>query len=243
MELICMKVGDFVVRKSYGEDITFKIIGIKENESGERVYILKGVNLRIEADAPLDDLEIVSNYYLGKMDKIFNENATRCIKKILKQREKEYLVYSDLLKKSKIMRKNKNFKKSVNQEFDEKMFFGRPGKVLHIDGDKQYLEVCLKTYRELSINVVGKAVPENRQPEIIVELVKEYRPDIVVLTGHDGMIRNAKNYIDIDNYRNSKYFVESVMQLRQYEPDYDDLVIFAGACQSCYEAILDAGAN
>jgi spore coat assembly protein len=24
---------------------------------------------------------------------------------------------------------------------------------------------------------------------------------------------------------------------------YDDLVIFAGACQSCYEAILDAGAN
>ena len=238
-----MEVGDFVVRKSYGKDITFKIIGVKENQDGKEIYILKGVNLRIEADSPSEDLEIVSNHYQGKMDRVFNENATRCIKKILREREKDYQVYSDILKKSKILRKNKNYKNTINQDFDEKMFFGRPGKVLHIDGDKEYLEVCLKTYKELSIDVVGKAIPENKQPEMVVDLVKEYRPDIVVLTGHDGIIRNTKNYMDINNYRNSKYFVESVVKLRQYEPDYDDLVIFAGACQSCYEAILDAGAN
>ena len=31
--------------------------------------------------------------------------------------------------------------------------------------------------------------------------------------------------------------------LRDYNSSYDELVIFAGACQSCYENILDAGAN
>lgn len=57
------------------------------------------------------------------------------------------------------------------------------------------------------------------------------------------MIRSNDDFGDLLNYRNSKYFVDSVTNLREYEPNYDDLVIFAGACQSCYESILDAGAN
>ena len=89
----------------------------------------------------------------------------------------------------------------------------------------------------------GVAIPEQEQPKVIVDLVKKYKADIVVLTGHDGMIRSNNDFGDLLNYRNSKYFVESVTNLREYEPNYDDLVIFAGACQSCYESILDAGAN
>ena len=46
-----------------------------------------------------------------------------------------------------------------------------------------------------------------------------------------------------NNYRNSKFFVEAVTELRNIQPSYDELVIFAGACQSCYEKILDSGAN
>jgi len=49
--------------------------------------------------------------------------------------------------------------------------------------------------------------------------------------------------MDLKNYKNSKYFIDTVIELRNYEPGYDNLVIFAGACQSHYEAILDAGAN
>ncbi len=49
--------------------------------------------------------------------------------------------------------------------------------------------------------------------------------------------------LDLNNYRNSKYFIESVKILRNYNSSYDELVIFAGACQSCYESILEAGAN
>ena len=32
-------------------------------------------------------------------------------------------------------------------------------------------------------------------------------------------------------------------EARKYEPDYDKLCIFAGACQSYYEGIMGAGAN
>ena len=37
--------------------------------------------------------------------------------------------------------------------------------------------------------------------------------------------------------------MEAVIKAREYEPNRDDLIIFAGACQSHYEALIDAGAN
>jgi spore coat assembly protein len=45
------------------------------------------------------------------------------------------------------------------------------------------------------------------------------------------------------NYRNSRYFVETVKQARNWKMSNEDLVIFAGACQSYYEAIREAGAD
>ena len=57
------------------------------------------------------------------------------------------------------------------------------------------------------------------------------------------MIKNGKNYNDINNYRNSRYFVKSVNEARRWNSDKNELVIFAGACQSYYEAIMSAGAN
>ncbi|MDD2627999.1 MAG: sporulation peptidase YabG [Clostridia bacterium] len=48
---------------------------------------------------------------------------------------------------------------------------------------------------------------------------------------------------NIDNYKNSRNFIETVLEARRYEHNLDNLVIFAGACQSYYEAILSAGAN
>jgi spore coat assembly protein len=126
---------------------------------------------------------------------------------------------------------------------EESKFIGKSGKVLHIDGDEQYLDVCLRGYKSLGIEAFGKLVPEVQQPVVIYELLKEYRPDILVLTGHDGMIKGMQNYRNIENYRNSRYFVEAVKKAREYEPSYDNLVVFAGACQSHFEALIDGGAN
>ena len=38
-----MDIGDSVVRRSYGKDVTFKIIDIKD-KNGEKNFILKGIN-------------------------------------------------------------------------------------------------------------------------------------------------------------------------------------------------------
>lgn len=245
-----MKEGDLVVRKSYGKDITFKIMNIKTNDDGKEIYELKGVNIRIEADSPGDDLELVRDGDEGKADQIFNKKINESIKKVIMQRGDSVtgakMVYKPLKKEKEKMRKGKTVKSKENDKNsnkDKELIFGRPGRILHVDGDSEYLEVCLKTYKELNLDVIGKSVKENMQPSKILEIVKEVKPDIVVITGHDGMIKGTEDYIDLDNYRNSKYYVEAVSVLRSYEPNYDDLVIFAGACQSCYEAILDAGAN
>ena len=58
------------------------------------------------------------------------------------------------------------------------------------------------------------------------------------------MIKHGTRYRDIYNYRNSKYFLQTVKEARKYnEKTNKDLVIFAGACQSYFEALMEAGAN
>lgn len=230
-----MKVGDLVVRKSYDKDITFKIIDIKEDDKGNPVYILKGISIRIIADSRIDDLEIVDDEYVGTKEKILNRRVEDAIKKAVSMRgdDEATKVLNNLYRGSKT---------SKNQQ-NKELVFGRPGKILHIDGDSEYLETCLKVYKQLSLEAVGRAIPEKKQPDMIVDLVKEIKPDIVVLTGHDSVLRTPDDYLNLDNYRNSKYYIEAVKALRNYNSSYDELVIFAGACQSCYECMLDAGAN
>ena len=60
----------------------------------------------------------------------------------------------------------------------------------------------------------------------------------------DRMIRKGREYNNIYNYKNSKYFIETVKEARRYEREQTkDLVIFAGACESYFEALIMAGAN
>ncbi|MGG5462862.1 sporulation peptidase YabG [Clostridium sp. B9] len=226
-----MKVGDLVVRKSYSKDITFKIIDIKEYD-GKLVYILKGLHIRIIADSKEEDLEKVDDSFAGDKDKTFDSKVNEVIQKVLLNRDKQGNV--DMFRHESFERKDSS---------DKELIFGRPGRILHVDGDSVYMETCLKVYKQLHLNAIGVAIPEKEQPQKILALVKEYNPDIVVLTGHDGVVKDSKGMLDLNNYRNSKYFIESVKTLRSYNSSYDELVIFAGACQSCYENILEAGAN
>lgn len=224
--MFLLKIGDIVVRKSYGKDITFKIIDIKKTEDGE-IYTLKGINLRIIADSVEEDLEVVDEEDT-KEEQVFNRKVNSSIKKILLSRTGKNLYRREF----KVIKSNNN-----------ELSFGRPGKILHVDGDSEYLDVCLKVYKQLGLDVIGKVIAEKDQPSQVLQLVKSVKPDIVVITGHDAVTKGTRDYIDINNYRNSKYYVETVSELRNYEPGYDNLVIFAGACQSNYEALLDAGAN
>ena len=56
------------------------------------------------------------------------------------------------------------------------------------------------------------------------------------------MIKNGTGFNNLNNYRNSAYFVNTIQKARAWE-NGNHLAIFAGACQSYYEAIISAGAN
>ncbi|TDT62336.1 sporulation peptidase YabG [Fonticella tunisiensis] len=222
-----LKVGDIVIRKSYGGDIYFKIVQIVKKQDGRNFYILKGTNLRIMADAPGEDLEKPSLNRISLNDETYNKKVNTIMKKILLARRNQ----------------TTRFRGGVIQRTEDGITFGKAGKVMHLDGDEEYLNVCLRGYKQLGVEAIGRPVPELQQPEVIMDLLKEYRPDILVITGHDGMLKGSVNFRSLDSYRNSKYFVKAVKIAREFEPSYDDLVIFAGACQSHFEALIDAGAN
>ncbi|MBP2636752.1 MAG: yabG [Firmicutes bacterium] len=223
-----VQVGDLVIRKSHGGDIVFKVTEMFVDNDQQTHCILKGLHLRLMADSPIDDLEPIEAENLRneivRMESMHNDTLRQVLMRRGREREQVELRRAEATKKF--------------------TFFDLPGRVLHLDGDEEYLKMCLKTYNQLTIPAEGRWVEEAKQADVVTALLEEIRPDILVLTGHDALSGNGKKDInDINNYRNSKHFVAAVKKARLFEPSRDDLVIFAGACQSHFEAILHSGAN
>ena len=219
-----IKKGDIVGRKSYGKDILFEVSRIIETKQ-EDIAILTGIIDRIQADSKISDLEKIETKEVKKVTNEYEEKVKEKISKTNRQKEKDYKIG--------IITNNKRTREKIIT-----------GKILHLDGDRKYSEKSYRYYKKIGLNAVVKNVPEYRQPRVVYRLLEIYKPDILVITGHDGMIKNGRNYNDIYNYRNSKYFIETVREARRYDKEKSQkLVIFAGACQSYFEAIISAGAN
>ena len=129
------------------------------------------------------------------------------------------------------------------KDLDRSDYFYLPGKILHIDGDKEYLDKCLKYYEEANIWAIGVLQNEIEVKNNIINLLDEYNPNIVVITGHDAYYKRKGDKNDIKAYKNSDNFVQAVKQARKYEKSHEKLIIIAGACQSDYEELIKAGAN
>ena len=128
-------------------------------------------------------------------------------------------------------------------EIDREHYFYIPGKILHIDGDDEYLNRCMKFYENLGIRANGISLKENVISSKIHYLIDEYRPDIIVITGHDAYYSKRDNKEDLNNYENSMNFINAIKEARKIEKSQDKLIIVAGACQSNYEELIRAGAN
>lgn len=217
-----IKKGDIVVRKSYNKDILFNVKRIYKINN-EKMAILTGITKRVEADSKIEDLEIVEKEILNeKLNRIQTKIDTKINETVNKYKKNKTKV-----------RDYANIKEEIIT-----------GKILHLDGDKKYSQKAYIQYKKMGLNAVVKNIPEYKQPALVYELLKIYNPDILVITGHDGIIKKAKDYNNIYNYRNSRYFIETVKEARKYdEENGNELVIFAGACQSYYEALILAGAN
>lgn len=134
-------------------------------------------------------------------------------------------------------------KEENDDPLDRSSFFYLPGRVLHLDGDNEYLGRCLAYYKKHNIFAVGKKVSESEVASKIRSLLQEYNPDIVIITGHDAYFRKKGKMEDIHNYKNTENFVKAVKECRRYEKSHEKLVVIAGACQSNYEELIKAGAN
>jgi spore coat assembly protein len=209
-----LRIGDVVTRKSYGGDIHFKIAEINSRSSGRRSFVLKGLLYRIIADSEEDDLEWRSP---GQVNRELQDSLTTTG---LHHMSRGILPFS--------------FFQRVR---------GRSGTILHIDSSSEFLEMCQKYYEEAKIKVYGRVIPESEQPGHIRGLLASTKADILIVTGHDGLKKNVTKYNTIDSYRNSRYYIQSTREARKYEPSYDKLCIFSGACQSYFDGIMEAGAN
>ena len=55
-----IKKGDIVSRNSYKNDIMFEVKKILKLVDDRKIAILRGIDVRVEADAPIEDLKLVS---------------------------------------------------------------------------------------------------------------------------------------------------------------------------------------
>ena len=117
-----LKRGDIVGRISYNKDVIFEITKIIKT-SNNVICILKGITERIEADSPIEDLEIIdkrtANSRIKKIEDKMEERIKRCAnKKSCLEELKQILEVANIDKRS---------IKNVYM-----------GKILHLDGDRRY---------------------------------------------------------------------------------------------------------
>ena len=190
------KIGDYVSRNSYENDVVFKIIDIKDD-----IAFLKGFDVRLVADSNINDLSLVDS---NNLDIEINE---------------------------------------LESDRNEDDFFYLPAKILHIDGDEEYLNKCLEYYKKNKVLAYGFSFKEEDMFKYIGKYLNEFKPDILIITGHDAFNKKSGNKDNINNYKNTLNFIKTVKNARSYEKSHEKLLIIAGACQSNYEELIKAGAD
>ena len=150
---------------------------------------------------------------------------------------------SDLKKVNEVVNNDeKMFERFSDINLDRNQYFYIPGKIVHLDSDKTFLNRCLKLYDSLNIDAKGIKMKENKMASEIPKIIEEYKPDILVITGHDAYYRKMGDEENNDNYKNTSNFINAVREARKIA-SHNDLIIIAGACQSNYEELIKAGAN
>ncbi|TXL63436.1 sporulation peptidase YabG [Cerasibacillus terrae] len=215
-------IGERVTRKSYNHDVLFRVASVKQEYA-----FLHGEDIRLIADAPMSDLQIIEERELKKRQE--------------REKEKEEYSYRLFRQDYQLMKEKRDYISSNGYNYEN--FFQIPPRVLHLDGDVSYLKKCIKYYERIGLQVHGVHVPEKDMPFQIGDLVKKIQPNIIIITGHDSFSKQKGEKHELRAYRNSKHFVEAVREARKIIPSLDQLVIFAGACQSHFELLIRAGAN
>ena len=136
-----MKQGDYVVRRSYGGDVLFRIEALIEQTA-----ILKGADFRLLADAPISDLTVVTD-----PEELGVTQSVRSKVKASNQRISEELMDQAILHEL-------DFRPEPSSE--SHAYFDLPGKVLHLDGDANYMRKSMQLYNQMKVPAQGLHVPK-----------------------------------------------------------------------------------
>ena len=79
------------------------------------------------------------------------------------------LMLADYLRNDDFAPKDEIF---IKEDRDD--FFYLPAKILHIDGDKEYLNRCLEYYNNKGVLAIGKALKESEMPLKIMDLYMSF---------------------------------------------------------------------
>lgn len=171
-------------------------------------------------------------------DMLYLKGYTHRLKKVVDEKEAEPAPSALVEKEDKTKKKYEDSLAKTNKERSKnKPIFGR---ILHIDGDQEYLENCIALYEEVGIHAEGVYIDEKEMKHKIEDLLLLLTPDIIVITGHD--IYNGKGLKDLNNYENTKDFMEVVRIIRKHYLS-EAVCVIVGACASNFEALIASGAN
>ncbi|WP_082083710.1 sporulation peptidase YabG [Paenibacillus beijingensis] len=222
-----MKQGDLVIRSSYGGDVVFRIESLFANSA-----VIKGIDYRLLADAPVADLSIVDD-----PDQTAASRQVRLKVYETTKRMREGMAQQSL---------EADFnRRDSSPDASSSSYFEIPGKVLHLDGDPNYMRKSMELYTQLRVPAHGIYAHESQMADLLYRMLPQVKPDIVVITGHDGLLKHRRSteLYSLSSYKNSQHFVNAVGVAREYEKNKDGLIVVAGACQSHYEALLQSGSN
>ena len=134
------------------------------------------------------DLVTRNSYNNDMVFKITSIEDSNCFLKGINVRLVADSPISDLVIFDKEFKEDQEFLDRIkpNTNFSRSEFFYLPGKILHIDGDSEYLEKCLKYYEEDNLMAIGVREDEENVPSKIRELLEIHNPNILVITGHDA---------------------------------------------------------
>lgn len=225
-----MKQGDLVLRSSYGGDVLFRIESLFAKSA-----VIKGIDYRLLADAPLADLEVVADPDQTAASRQVKLKVNETMKR-MRERMARQNVAADF---------NRRDTPAAAGTSSGASYFEIPGKVLHLDGDPNYMKKSMELYTQLRVPAHGIYAHESQMADLLYRMLPQVRPDIVVITGHDGLLKHRRDseLLSLSSYKNSRHFVNAVGVAREYEKNKDSLIVVAGACQSHYEALLQSGSN
>ena len=136
-------------KKIICKDVIFVIDKVIKRKGRTDFAILKGLTIRIKADAPVSDLEIVSREEIEKSLKDVEETIKQRARKISEE-EQQYI--------------------KIAKRYREIIY---TGKILHLDGDRKYMEKSVRYYKQLGLNAIVRNVLESRQPHVISRIARK----------------------------------------------------------------------